>query len=68
MIYAFSLAFTGADQRYPALAALVANVAARPNVARYLVSERRISFNESGVFRHCPELDHAAAKADPTRA
>jgi glutathione S-transferase len=28
-------------------------------LARYLASERRIPFNESGVFRHYPELDQA---------
>jgi glutathione S-transferase len=37
--------------------------AARPNLARYLASERRIPFNESGVFRHYPELDQAPVMA-----
>jgi glutathione S-transferase len=60
--YAFPRAFAGADKRYPALAALAASVAARPNTARYLASERRIPFNESGVFRCYPELDQAPAK------
>jgi glutathione S-transferase len=50
--------------RYPALASLVAQVAARPNLARYLASERRIPFNESGVFRHYPELDQAAGNRE----
>ncbi len=59
MTYAFPRAFAGAEARYPALASLVAAVAERPNVARYLASERRIPFNESGVFRHYPELDQA---------
>ena len=31
--------------------------AARPNIARYLQSKRRIAFNEEGIFRHYPELD-----------
>jgi len=57
MTYAFPRAFAGAAKRYPRVAALAAQVAARPNVARYLASERRIPFNESGVFRHYPELD-----------
>jgi glutathione S-transferase len=59
MAYAFPHAFTGAETRYPALAGLAAHVAERPNVARYLASPRRIPFNESGVFRHYPELDQA---------
>jgi glutathione S-transferase len=61
--YAFPRAFAGADQLYPALAALAAKVAAEPNVAAYLASDRRIPFNESGIFRHYPELDQAPAKA-----
>jgi glutathione S-transferase len=63
LAYAFPRAFAGADKLYPALAALAAKVAAQPNVAAYLASERRIPFNESGIFRHYPELDQAAAKA-----
>jgi glutathione S-transferase len=60
--YAFPRAFAGAEARYPALAALVANVATQPNVAAYLASERRIPFNEAGVFRRYPELDRAPSK------
>ena len=37
--------------------ALHVAVAARPKIARYLTSERRLAFNESGVCRHYPELD-----------
>src|SRR5262249_3525698 len=50
MAYAFPRAFAGADKRYPALAALASQVAKRSNIARYLASERRIPFNESGIF------------------
>ena len=32
-------------------------VAARPNIAAYLASERRLSFNEDGIFRHYSELE-----------
>ena len=48
---------------YPALAALTKSVAEQKNVAAYLASDRRIPFNESGVFRHYPELDSGTAKA-----
>jgi glutathione S-transferase len=61
MAYAFPRAFAGADKRYPALAALASHVAERPNISRYLASERRIPFNESGIFRRYPELDQAPA-------
>ena len=57
MGYAFPRAFAGAAKLYPKLAALAADVEQRPNVARYLASPRRISFNELGIFRHYPELD-----------
>ncbi len=60
MAYAFPHAFADAGKRYPKLAALVAAVEKRPNIARYLASERRIPFNESGIFRHYPELDQPA--------
>ena len=60
MSYAFPRAFAGARQRYPLLAALAESVVRRPNVAGYLASERRVPFNELGVFRHYPELDEAA--------
>ena len=57
MTYAFPRAFANAAKLYPRLATLAAEVAARPNMARYLASERRLPFNESGIFRHYPELD-----------
>ena len=37
--------------------ALHARVAARPRIAAYLASPRRIPFNEQGIFRHYGELD-----------
>ena len=62
LAYAFPRAFADAEARYPALSALAASVAARPNVAAYLASERRIPFNESGIFRRYPDLDQAPPK------
>ncbi len=63
LAYAFPRAFRDGEERYPALAALAADVAAQPKVAAYLASDRRIPFNESGIFRHYPELDTAPDKA-----
>jgi glutathione S-transferase len=68
MGYAFPHAFADAGKLYPALAALAASVAALPNVAAYLASDRRAPFNESGVFRRYPELDQAPAKAGRRRS
>jgi glutathione S-transferase len=44
-------------KRVPLLMALRDRVAARPRIAAYLASSRRIPFNEDGIFRHYPELD-----------
>jgi glutathione S-transferase len=58
--YAFPRAMKGFGKRYPALAALHEAVRKRPNIARYLASDRRTAFNVSGIFRHYPELDQDA--------
>jgi glutathione S-transferase len=42
---------------YPGLVALHDRIAARPNIAAYLKSPRRLGWNDRGVFRHYPELD-----------
>jgi len=63
MAYAFPRAFADAAKLYPKLAALAGRVAARQNIARYLASDRRIPFNEDGVFRHYPELDWRPKKS-----
>ena len=55
--YAFPNSTGRLSTVYPSLAALHDAVAARPNIAAYLASGRRIAFNQSGVFRHYPELD-----------
>ena len=55
--YAFPRATAAFPADYPAVAALHEAIAARPNIARYLASKRRLPFNQSGIFRHYPELD-----------
>lgn len=58
--YAFPNAMRRIERRFPRLSALHDAVAARPRIAAYLASDRRIPFNEDGIFRHYPELDEAA--------
>ena len=41
----------------PRLIALRDRVAERPNIKAYLASERRIRFNEEGIFRRYKALD-----------
>jgi glutathione S-transferase len=55
--YAFPKAMKRLEKRHPNVVAVHDAVAARPNIARYLDSERRIPFNQMGIFRHYPELD-----------
>jgi glutathione S-transferase len=59
LAYAFPKTLAGLRRRLPLLAALAARVAEQPGVAAYLASPRRIPFNESGVFRHYPELERS---------
>ena len=55
--YAFPKAMKRLEPDYPGLAGLHDRVAARPHIAAYLASKRRIPFNQDGIFRHYPELD-----------
>lgn len=57
MRYAFPRAMRGLEKEYPRLAALHDRVAERPGIARYLASDRRLPFNQQGIFRYYPELD-----------
>ncbi len=55
--YAFPKAEARATTTFPLLFDLKVRVSARPNIANYLASPRRIPFNENGIFRSYPELD-----------
>jgi glutathione S-transferase len=55
--YAFPNAMVRTAPRHPHVMALHARVAARPRIAAYLASDRRLPFNQQGIFRHYVELD-----------
>jgi glutathione S-transferase len=57
--YAFPRAMKRVAGRYKGLHGLHNRVVSRPRIATYLASERRIPFNEDGIFRRYPELDRA---------
>src|ERR1700722_8466228 len=57
LLYAFPHSMARAARKYPQLFALRERVRARPRIADYLASSRRIAFNDEGIFRHYPELD-----------
>lgn len=55
--YAFPRAMVRQAKRYPLVWQLHDRVASRPRIAAYLASDRRIAFNQEGIFRHYRELD-----------
>jgi glutathione S-transferase len=57
LAYAFPRAFARASEATPRLLELRERVRARPRIAAYLASDRRMPFNQEGIFRHYPELD-----------
>jgi glutathione S-transferase len=55
--YALPRAMRRLERKHSRLVALHDRVAQRPRIKAYLQSERRIPFNQMGIFRHYPELD-----------
>jgi glutathione S-transferase len=58
--YAFPRAMARFEKKIPRCLALHARVKARPRIRAYLASDRRVPFNEDGIFRHYPELDRVS--------
>ncbi len=61
LLYAYPRAMFYLDRDYPRLARISDAIRERPRIAHYLASDRRIDFDESGIFRHYPELDQEAS-------
>ena len=55
--YAFPRTMATLEPQYPRLIALHDRVMARPRLAAYLSSPRRLPFNQQGIFRRYPELE-----------
>lgn len=55
--YAFPKRMKAFERSIPGLVDLHDRVAIRPNIKAYLASDRRIAFNEEGIFRCYKELD-----------
>ena len=55
--YAFPKRMKAFERKIPGLVGLHDRVAARTNIKAYLASDRRIAFNEDGIFRHYKELE-----------
>jgi glutathione S-transferase len=57
LLYALPKATRRVLKKAPLLCALHAGVPRQRRLAAYLASERRLPFNEQGIFRRYPELD-----------
>ena len=55
--YAFPRSMAKQARKHRRVIALSDRVAIRPRLAAYLTSERRLPFNQQGIFRYYPELD-----------
>jgi len=55
--YAFPKAMKQIERKVPCVVNVHDRVIARPRIEAYLNSDRRLAFNEMGIFRHYPELD-----------
>ena len=56
--YAFPKRMKRFERKVPRIIALHDRVAARPRIAAYLASKRRIAFSQWGIYRYFKELDH----------
>lgn len=55
--YAFPKTMSRLEPQHTRMVTLHDRVMARPRIAAYLSSPRRLAFNEQGIFRHYPELE-----------
>jgi glutathione S-transferase len=55
--YAFPSSMRSIERKVPGLVGVHDRVGERKRIAAYLTSDRRITFNETGIFRRYPELD-----------
>jgi len=55
--YAFPKGMQRIERKIPEVVAVHDRVAQRPGIKAYLASDRRIAFNEDGIFRRYRELD-----------
>lgn len=57
LTYAFPKALRRLQNRYPRALGLYRRIASHRRLTAYIASDRRIPFNQQGIFRHYPELD-----------
>ena len=64
--FAFPKAMARLERRCPRTMAVYERIAAHPRLAGYFASQRRIPFNQQGIFRYYPELDRFRNKSKKT--
>lgn len=64
--FAFPKAMARLEGRYPRTISLHEQIAIHPRLRAYFASERRVPFNQLGIFRHYPELDSFRNKSKKT--
>jgi len=57
--YAFPRTMAQEETKHPRALAVHDQVIAKPRIAAYLASPRRLAFNQNGIFRHYPELEES---------
>ena len=62
LAYAFPHAFARASEATPGVLALRERVRSEPRIGAYLASDRRLAFNQEGIFRRYPELDEGGRR------
>jgi glutathione S-transferase len=55
--YSFPKTMAKLEPQYPRIVTVHDRVMARPRIAAYLSSTRRLPFNQQGIFRYYPELE-----------
>jgi glutathione S-transferase len=60
--YAFPKTMAQVEPQHGNVVTLHDRVMARPRIAAYLASPRRLAFNEQGIFRHYPELEETQTR------
>jgi len=55
--YAFPRTIARFEPQFPRLVTLHDSIMARPRIAAYLSSPRRLPFDQQGIFRQYPELE-----------
>lgn len=66
LLYAFPNLLARLEPTLPLTFAHHKKIAESKRIKEYLASDRRVAFNENGMFRHYPELDPKEEEVEGT--